>query len=204
MSLEIEKRFKKFDYKILKKLFKKNGGYLFNVTNFFPLKENQIIRTRNEGNKITFTIKEKSNIYDKEWEVNINDQNMMNEMLQQLGIKKAYTLEKFREIYKDNNNELVFDHYPGLEPYLEIESNTEENLFKIMKKLNLESESKFNAKDLYYLEYGISKERPDNDLTFDNALEMFNSHITKNKEKFIKILKHQRNFLKKYLRKIRN
>ena len=35
MSLEIEKRFKKFDYKVLKKLFKKNGGYLFNVTNFF-------------------------------------------------------------------------------------------------------------------------------------------------------------------------
>ena len=43
MSLEIEKRFK-------------NGGYLFNVTVFHPLKENQIIRTRIEGNKITFTI----------------------------------------------------------------------------------------------------------------------------------------------------
>ena len=191
MSLEIEKRFKNFDYKTLKKLFekyniKKKGGYLFNVTMFNPLKENQIIRTRNEGKKITFTIKEKSNIYDKEWEVNIDNQNIMNEMLILLGVKKGYSLEKFREIYKDNNNELVFDHYPGLDPYLEIESNTENNLFKIMKNLNLETESKFNAKDLYYLEYGISKERPDNDLTFDNALEMFDSFIMKNKEKFIK------------------
>jgi adenylate cyclase class IV len=147
MSLEIEKRFKNFDYKTLKKLFEKyniqkNGGYLFNVTSYIPLKENQIIRTRNEGNKITFTIKEKTNTYDKEWEVNVSDQIMMNNMLQLLGI------EKFREIYKDDNNELVFDHYPGLYPYLEIESNTEENLLKMMGNLNLESENKFNAKDL--------------------------------------------------------
>ena len=203
MSIEIEKRFKNFDYKTLKKLFEKyniqkNGGYLFNVTSFIPLKENQIIRTRNEGKKITFTIKEKTDTYDKEWEVNISDQNMMNDMIQLLGIKKAYDIEKFREIYKDDNNEFVFDHYPGLEPYLEIESNTEENLEQMMMNLNLVTESKFNAKELYYLEYGVSKERPDRGLTFDNALEMFDSQITKNKEKFIKILEHQQDFLKKY------
>ena len=107
MSIEIEKRFKNFDYKTLKKLFEKyniqkNGGYLFNVTSFIPLKENQIIRTRNEGNKITFTIKEKTTSYDKEWEVIVDNQNMMNEMLKLLGIKKAYDIEKFREIYKDD------------------------------------------------------------------------------------------------------
>jgi predicted adenylyl cyclase CyaB len=79
------------------------------------LKENQIIRTRNEGSKITFTIKEKTNTYDKEWEVTVDNQHMMNEMIQLLGIKKAYDIEKFREIYKDENNELIFDHYPGLE-----------------------------------------------------------------------------------------
>ena len=200
MSLEIEKRFKNFDYKTLKKLFKKyniqkNGGYLFNVTSYIPLKENQIIRTRNEGNKITFTIKEKTNTYDKEWEVNVSDQIMMNNMLQLLGI------EKFREIYKDDNNELVFDHYPGLQPYLEIESNSEVNLEQMMLKLNLITESKFNAKELYYLEYGISKDRPDKGLTFNNALEMFDSYITKNKDKFIKILNHQQEFIKKYLKK---
>jgi hypothetical protein len=48
-------------------------------------------RTRNEGKKITFTIKEKSNTYDKEWEVNVDNQSMMNDMLQLLGVKKAYT-----------------------------------------------------------------------------------------------------------------
>ena len=195
-----------FDYKTLKKLFEKyniqkNGGYLFNVTSFIPLKENQIIRTRNEGSKITFTIKEKTDTYDKEWEVTVDNQHMMNEMIQLLGIKKAYDIEKFREIYKDDNNELVFDHYPGLEPYLEIESNSEENLEQMMLKLNLITESKFNAKELYYLEYGISKERPDRGLTFDNALEMFDSYITKNKDKFIKILTHQQNFLQKYSKK---
>ena len=73
-----------------------------------------------------------------------------------------------------------------------------------MKNLNLELESKFNAKDLYYLEYGMTKERPDNDLTFDNALEIFDSYITKNKEKFIKILNHQQEFIRKYQKKIIN
>jgi len=206
MSFEIEKRFKNFDYKLIKKLFEKyniqkNGGYLFNVTGFVPLKENQHIRTRNEGKKITFTIKEKTDTYDKEWEVNVNDHKMMNEMLLLLGIKKAHGLEKFREIYKDDNNEIIFDHYPGLKPYLEIESNTEENLLNMMKNLNLESEDKFTARDLYYFEYGIPKDRPDIDLTFDNALEMLDIYITKNKDKFIKILNHQQDFLKKYSRK---
>jgi len=72
-----------------------------------------------------------------------------------------------------------------------------------MKNLNLESESenKFTARDLYHLEYGIPKDRPDIDLTFDNALEMLDGYITKNKDKFIKILNHQQDFLKKYSRK---
>ena len=122
-------------------------------------------------------------------------------MLELLGIKKAHGLEKFREIYKDDNNEIIFDHYPGLEPYLEIESNTEDNLLKMMANLNLESEDKFTARDLYYSEYGIPKDRPDIDLTFDNALKMLEVYITKNKDKFIKILNHQQEFLKKYSKK---
>ena len=67
-----------------------------------------------------------------------------------------------------------------------------------MKKLGLEDESKFTAKDLYYELYGISKDRKDSDLTFTNAEEMLGKYITKNKDQFIKILKHQQEFIKKY------
>lgn len=205
MALEIEKKFRNFNNNTIRNKFGdlniiKNGGELFKISSFIPTQPKQTVRTRTEGDKITFTIKMRTESYDKEYEVTVNDQNMLDEMLQLLGIHKAYTLEKFREKYttKDNKNELVFDHYPGLPPYLEIESSNETELFKLMKKLGLEDESKFTAKDLYYELYGISKDRKDSDLTFTNAEEMLGKYITKNKDQFIKILKHQQEFIKKY------
>ncbi len=209
MSAEIEKRFKNFDYKTIKQLLEKAninkvGGQLFHLTSYVPLKPHQTIRTRSEGDKITFTIKQKANKddkYDIEYEVNVSDYDMINKILEQLDIKKRYHLEKFREIYADSNNEVIFDHFPGLGPYMEIESKTEPDLFGTMKKLGLEEEENFTAKDLYWVHYGITKERKDNDLTFDNAEEMLGPFITKNKEEFLKILNHQRDFLKKYQKK---
>jgi len=206
MSVEIEKRFKNFDYKTIKQLLEKSninkvGGQLFQVTTYVPIKSNQTVRTRSEGDKITFTVKNKSGEYDIEYEVTVNDYEMINKILEQLNIKKKYTLEKFREIYADSNNEVIFDHFPGLAPYMEVESKTEPDLFKTMKKLNLDKEENFTAKDLYWIKYGISKDRPDNDLSFDTAEEIFSPMITKNKDEFIKILNHQKDFLKKYQKK---
>ena len=36
---------------------------------------------------------------------------MMNEMIKLLGIKKVYYIEKFREIYKDDNNDSLINSY---------------------------------------------------------------------------------------------
>ena len=205
MSLEIEKRFKKFDYKTLRDKFDKlniikDGGELFKVSAFVPVKKNQMIRTRNEGNKITFTIKEGTDTYDKEWEVVVSDQEMMDEMLNLLGINRAYSLEKFREKYKYKNSELVFDHYPGLPPYLEIESPNEDELNDLIQKLELKDEN-FSARDLYYDLYGISKDRENTDLLFNNVLELFEPYIQFNKDKFIKLVQHQKTFIEKYKNK---
>ena len=101
MSKEIEKRFKNFKYNEIKKILKDNNikkkeSYLFSVSSFYGIKDNQIIRTRNEGSKITFTIKIKNTgSYDTEWEVVVDNQKMMDKMLEQLNIKKKYTLEKY-------------------------------------------------------------------------------------------------------------
>ena len=206
MSVEIEKRFRNFDYKTIKQLLEKSninkvGGQLFQITSYVPIKQNQLIRTRSEGDKITFTVKDKSGKYDLEYEVTVNDYLMINKILEQINIKKKYTLEKFREIYEDSNNEIIFDHYPGLAPYIEIESKTEGDLFSTMKKLNLNEEEKFTAKDLYWIHYGITKERPDVDLSFDTATKILIPMVTKNKDEFIKILDHQKEFIIKYQKK---
>jgi adenylate cyclase class IV len=199
MSKEIEKRFKNFKYNEIKKILKDNNikkkeSYLFSISSFYGIKDNQIIRTRNEGSKITFTIKMKnSGSYDTEWEVVVDNQKMMDKMLEQLNIKKKYTLEKFRKIYEtdDGKTQIVFDLFPGLNSYMEVESKMEGDLHKIMEMLHLNNEPNFGSKDLYWEEYGITKDRPDVDLTFETADKVLGPYITKNKEKFEKILANQ-------------
>ncbi len=205
MSQEIEKRFKNFDYNKIKKIFKENdikkvGGFLFKLTSYQGTKEGQSIRIRDEGHKITFTIKQKNpNSYDTEWEVVIDNYEMMDQMIKQMNIKKRYDLFKYREIYvtKDKKNEIVFDFFPALGPYMEVESKTEKDLLKTMKLLGLELEPNFEAKDLYWDIYGITKDRKSADLTFDNAGEVLGPLVTKNKVNFSKILGHQQTTLKK-------
>ena len=208
MSKEIEKRFKNFDYKTIKALFEKNGvkkagGELFKISSFFPVRENQMIRTRTEGDTVTMTIKtKKPGEYDTEWEVKISNQEMMDNILEQLNIRKKYTLYKFREMYETKNGDtkIIFDHFPGLPPYMEVESDTEEQLRATISMLDLKEEEHFTAKGLYYDHYGIPTNRKDEDLSFENAYEKLESYITKNRDKFIEILNHQQEFLKKKIK----
>jgi len=204
MSLEIEKQFKTFDYNNIKKIFKQKninrvGGFLFKLTSYKGTKNDQYIRIRDEGKKITFTIKQKTNNqYVTEYEVVVDNYEMINKMLLQLGVQKNYDLHKYREIYitKNKKSEIIFDHYPGLPPYMEIESQSESELNKMIKLLKLKEE-KFTAADLYYELYGITQDRKYDDLTFDNAKQKFNKLITKNKDKFNELLaKQQKKFLK--------
>jgi adenylate cyclase class IV len=205
MSLEIEKRFRNFRYKELKEKFKENnikskGGQLYIISSFLGTKLNQSIRTRKEGSIIKFNIKDKNiNGYDKEWEVDVSNQDTMDEMLEQLGVQRKYTMEKFRETYIDDlGTEYVFDHYPGSPPYLEIEAKTESNLNIAIKSLELSEEKYFTIKDMYLDLYGITKQRPESDLTFNTANDEVGKYITKNGDTFEKILNHQIDFLKKY------
>ena len=74
---------------------------------------------------------------------------MMNIMLHQLNLEEKYQLNKFREIYKSKNgkNEVIFDHFPGLPGYMEIESSNEKELEKTMKLFGVKDEPKFTGGD---------------------------------------------------------
>ena len=105
---------------------------------------------------------------------------MIDQMIQLLGLEKLYDSHKYREI--TNKIEIIFDHFPGLPPYMEVESKSE-------KKLGLNEENNFTTKDLYFEQYGITKDRKDASLSFINANQIL--------EKFNNILKHQNKFLNK-------
>jgi len=199
MPLEIEERFQNFDFEEIKRIFKANnilkmGGSLLKNSNYYGTNPNQFIRVRDEGNKITFTIKQRNNNgYDTEYEVVVDNYDVINTMLLQLQLKKKNDMHKYREIYMtpDKRNEIIFDYNPGLPPYMEIESMSETDLHNTMKLLGLSKEPMFVQKDLYYKYYGIKKNREMVSLTFENAYDILGNLITKNKEQFDDILNKQ-------------
>jgi len=166
------------------------------------------LRLRDEGHRITFTIKEKDILtnYDKEYEILVDNFEIARNIFSKIGLKENYLLEKYREIYDlpEYETELIFDHFPGLPPYIEIESKTENQIKKLCELLDLDfhENQKWKANNLYYDEYGIPLERPELSLSFLDAKLKFNNMITKNKSKFTKILKSQLSrFLKNPIKK---
>ena len=98
MSFEIEKRFRQINIKNIKKIikengFKRQGGYLFKITTYKGIRDNMVIRVRDEGFRITFTIKDTSQgKFEKEYEVNVDNYDMMNIMLHQLNLEIKYVI----------------------------------------------------------------------------------------------------------------
>jgi len=174
--------------------------YNFQSLGFEPPKGYYLLRLRDEQHRITFTLKEfdKGIGYALEDEVIVNDFNKMKVILDKLGHKKKYFKQKIREIYNIGETELVFDHYPGIPGFIEIESPTEKELFEIADKLNLiKDEPGKGMNDLYYDLYGIPKDKLIYDLAFDTVYDTYKQYIVKNEDLMIKILEGQKKLMEK-------
>jgi len=214
MSREYEYQFIDIDLQKIRKLIRDNGGkqiygktlmsiIVYNHPNK-TLQSDSYIRVRNEGNKITFTVKTK--LKDKfpiehEVEMSNDPKNIeeMDHMLNFLGCTLKYKVEKLREkwIIADAK-EIVFDSYPALPTYMEIEAETEEKLNKVTKLLNLDPNKRHNGSGFYEHYYGIDMRKQistDIPLTFKTVNKKFGKLITKNKKLFNKTLKLQLQYL---------
>ena len=108
-------------------------------------------------------------------------------------------IQKLREKWSISGcKEIVFDTYPGLPEYMEIECDTEDKLNNLVKKLDLKEEKLFQPGYLYESLYGIIKQQGKklSDLTFSTAKKIFIRRINKNKSLFLKILKTQQKYIK--------
>ena len=210
-NLEYEIRIKNLSLKKIDKI-KNNiidlGGKLINKRRIMPLsvyyhpldKKDSYIRIRDEGKQITMTIKYNINsLYPVEREVTINSFKEGHAILKFLGCKIKYNLEKIRETYiLKGAKEIVFDSYPGLPTYMEIDCHTKEDLIRITKLLGfkMSDHDKRNAGNMYKEIYGINqKEEEKKGFTFKNAHKIFGPLIKKNKSKFFNILKEQKKLL---------
>jgi len=204
MPKEFEHAFFDFDKKdIISKIKKlngkKKGTYLFKVQILFhPITtEGTYVRVRDEGFRTTMTYKYQAatDKYPEEKEVTIDNFDNGVDLLLGLGCKKKYYYEKIREIWTVKNTEVVFDTNPGIDDRLEVESKTLAEMKDFIKLFNLT----IKEREERYLElFGIVI--PKNvDLKFTNVKKDLIKHVTKNKDKFIKVVDDQ---LKKF-RKLR-
>jgi len=158
-----------------------------------PYKRNKrhFIRLRNEGSKVTLTYKIHDHKFPIEHEIVVNDFNEAHTMLTLLGCKYKYECHKLREIWSlesfEGCKEIVFDTYPGVETYAEIECDSVGDIQTVLRKVGLDpdvSRYKRLFVNTYYQDiYGIHNTSPTGGkrLTFVTAYTLL-QHATKNKD----------------------
>lgn len=151
--------------------------------------EKGYIRTRQENDKVTITIKKypKDSKYALESEIEIKSSlEEAREFLLAGGFQiKAYQ-QTLREKWQIGNcPEIAIDTIPGIPTYVELECNNEKEIKRVAKLLGLDfDKAEYGAYDKQFLDYyGISKDDVNeniNSLTFKNIDKELKPYITKN------------------------
>lgn len=147
--------------------------FLQKRVNFHLPKESTVaegwIRVRDEGEQVTMSIKSvvQNETMDgqKELCLVVDSFGKAEEFLQELGcVKKAYQESK-REIWSIEGVEICIDEWPWLEPFVEIEGKSEEDVKRVSEQLGFVWEKAlFGAVDMQYeKKYGVSRVRINNE-----------------------------------------
>jgi adenylate cyclase class 2 len=188
---EIEVKFLNIDSKKLQRKLKKIGAkkvfeklYKRRVFDFPDLRFNDIgawLRVRDEGDKVTMTWKRRIGVKShngkdndqsmEEIEIEVSDFDKVTKIIKKLGLEEKFYEENKRIRYVLDDIEFDIDHWPGLEPYLEIEAKSWDDIDKAIKLLDLNPKDKkiFSTYQIYQLK-GIDE----NDykvITFDKMVK---------------------------------
>lgn len=125
------------------------------------------IRVRDEKDRITMSVKTvdgKKIDNQKEMQIEVSGFDQAVAFLELLGCKKKAYQETKRELWTLDGVEISIDEWPFLEPFLEIEGESEEEVKKVSEKLGLDySKALFCSVDTLYSEkYHISKDTINN------------------------------------------
>ncbi len=190
MSTEFEAKFLNVNVNsIINKIQNLGGKLLFKdrlmrrcVYNISGAKAGTWCKVRDEGDsKITMTFKSitKDSVDGvKEIELKVDSFKKARNFLRSIGLKeRAYQENKrTRLIIEKDNVEFDIDHWPALEPYLEIEAKDEKTVAKYAKLLGFDmKDAMFGSTDLVYTKiFNISRDFINKNcpiLTFDNILQ---------------------------------
>ena len=103
--------------------------------------KNAFLRVRDQGDKITLTYKQFDELSlhgAKEIEVVVSDFDAAVEILRAAGLPHGSFQETKRETWKLGTTEVVLDVWPWLNPYIEIEGASEDNVRAVATQLGLD------------------------------------------------------------------
>lgn len=126
----------------------------------FPLdKEYAWLRLRDEGGKVMLAYKKRLGVKSssgddegtEEIETEVSDFNSTFQILLKIGMIVKFEQEKKRTRWKKDNVVFDIDTWPRLDPYLEVESSSEEEMEKGIEWLGLDKKEakKFSATQVY-------------------------------------------------------
>jgi adenylate cyclase class 2 len=152
MKTEIEVKFANIDIEQIRQALQTAGGVCEQPMRLMkralieePHHQNEhaFIRIRDEGNKTTLTFKrraepEASTIDSvKEVEVEVSDFDKTVTIFSEAGWRYKTFQESRRETWTCDGTEVVIDEWPWLNPYMEIEGESEEDIRAVAEKLGL-------------------------------------------------------------------
>lgn len=198
-NLELEYRFYDYYKPTIIEILIKNGAIKIHdpiIMELTVFNAPTYLRVRKEYNKVLLTSKSYKGKFAVENETEVADYNDTIKSMLKSGYSIKYDYMKIREKYCYKNTEIVFDMYPGLPEYMEIESKTLLELNEVCSLLNLDpTKHSWKYMNEWFNEiYGILK-APKN-LTFGNLEKTLKPIIKKNHEFFDNINKYQKYFLK--------
>jgi adenylate cyclase class 2 len=177
MHIEYEATFPNINKSEMRSKLKKAGANLVKpeflqrrVAYYLPGKignKHSWIRVRDEGDKVTLSIKriEGEQIKDqKEICIIVNDFRQARRLLSTIGCQEKAYQETKRELWILGNVEITIDEWPYLEPFLEIEGESEEAVKDASEKIGFSfKDALFCAADtLYSKKYGVPKDKINN------------------------------------------
>lgn len=150
------------------------------VYDFNPPIKGKWIRLRNDGTNSTLAIKKIESLTldgTKELEIIVSDFFSTSEILKELGYSFRIYQENFRIEYCLNNVKIDIDKWPMLEPYIEFEGESENDIQQAIELLRIDKRRiTFDGVDNIYSKKGINLESI-KELTFNSNENKYISKI---------------------------
>ncbi len=164
LNINVDELTQKLESLGAQKMFDKNyRRKVFDYPDLRLNEDNAWVRVRDEGDKITLSYKKRLNTsaHDgssndggmEEIELEVSDFDKMAVFFEKIGLALKFYEENRRIRYELDGIEFDIDFWPGLEPYLEIEAKSWEDIDKAIQILDLNPEDKkvFSTFQIYQM-----------------------------------------------------